>query len=432
MSNNLIQAHDQARDLDQLDPLRHLRDEFWIPETDDGREQLYFCGNSLGLQPKSVQAAVQEELDAWKNQAVEGHFKGQRPWVSYNDILREPMAKLVGATPSEVVFMNTLTVNLHLFMISFYQPTGKRNRIVMEAQCFPSDRYAVESQIRLHGLDPADCLVEIAADENSRLVDEAALETYLDEHGDSVALVLWPGVQYASGQVFDLERIATASHNAGAKCGFDLAHAVGNVPVDLKTSGADFACWCTYKYLNSGQGAIAASFVHERHAGKRNIPRLNGWWGNDEQSRFQMADEFIPANGAAAWQISNPPILAMAPIRASLAMFEKAGMKALRAKSVQMTAFLETLIQTELHEWIEIITPPEPDRRGCQLSLRIRAGKQKGRQLFDQLEASGTIPDWREPDIIRVSPVPMYNRYQDCWLFVDQVKKFLLATQQDG
>jgi kynureninase len=368
---------------------------------------------------------MQEELDAWKNQAVEGHFKGQRPWLSYNEILREPMAELVGATPREVVFMNALTVNLHLLMISFYRPAGKRNRIVIEAQCFPSDRYAVESQIRLHGLDPAECLVEIAADENSRLVDEAALEAYLDKHGDRVALVLWPGVQYASGQVFDLERIAAATHKAGACCGFDLAHAVGNVPLDLKKIGADFACWCTYKYLNSGQGAIAAAFVHERHSDNRDIMRLNGWWGNDEPTRFLMTDEFIPASGAAAWQISNPPILAMAPIRASLAIFVQVGMKALRAKSVQMTAFLEKQVQTELHEWIEIITPPEAHRRGCQLSLRVRAGKQKGRQLFDHLEASGTIPDWREPDIIRVSPVPLYNRYEDCWLFVQQVKQFM-------
>lgn len=425
MNNNLMLARDQARDLDQKDPLRHLRAEFWIPQTDDGREQLYFCGNSLGLQPKSVEAAVQEELDAWKNLAVEGHFKGERPWLSYNEILREPMAELVGATPREVVFMNTLTVNLHLLMISFYRPVGRRNRIVIEAQCFPSDRYAVESQIRLHGLDPAECLVEIAADENTRLVEESALEAYLDKQGEHVALVLWPGVQYASGQVFDLERIAAAAHKSGACCGFDLAHAVGNVPVDLKTSGADFASWCTYKYLNSGQGAIAAAFVHERHAENHGIMRLNGWWGNDEQSRFLMGDEFIPANGAAAWQMSNPPILAMAPIRASLAMFVEVGMKALRAKSVQMTAFLETLVQKELNEWIEIITPSQPQRRGCQLSLRVRAGKQNGRRLFDHLEASGTIPDWREPDIIRVSPVPFYNRYEDCWLFVDQVKKFL-------
>ncbi len=425
MNNNLISARDQARDLDQQDPLRHLRDEFWIPTTDDGREQLYFCGNSLGLQPKSVEAAVQEELDAWKNLAVEGHFKGRRPWLSYNEILREPMAELVGATPLEVVFMNTLTVNLHLLMISFYRPAGKRNRIVIEAQCFPSDRYAVESQIRLHGLDPAECLVEIAADEKTRLVDETALEAYLEQHGENVALVLWPGVQYASGQVFDLERIAAAARKSGARCGFDLAHAVGNVPIDLKKSGADFASWCTYKYLNSGQGAIAAGFVHERHSNKHDIMRLNGWWGNDEPTRFLMTDEFVPASGAAAWQISNPPILAMAPIRASLAMFAQVGMKALRAKSVQMTGFLENLVQTELHEWIEIITPPEAHRRGCQLSLRVRAGRQKGRQLFDHLEASGTIPDWREPDIIRVSPVPLYNRYEDCWLFVHQVKQFM-------
>jgi kynureninase len=428
MSETFTHHLELARKLDAQDPLRHMREQFWIPTRADGSEQLYFCGNSLGLQPKTAEAAVMEELQAWRDQAVEGHFKGRRPWLSYNDILRGPMASLVGAKPEEVVFMNTLTVNLHLLMISFYRPHGRRNRIVIEQQCFPSDRYAVESQIRLHGLDPAECLVEIGA-ADSRLIDESELEAYLAGHGDTVALVLWPGVQYATGQFFDLGRVAAAAQAAGALCGFDLAHAVGNVPLDLGATAVDFACWCTYKYLNSGQGAIAACYVNEKHARDPDIPRLNGWWGTDEASRFLMGPEFIPASGAAAWQVSNPPILAMAPIRASLAMFEAAGMPALRDKSVRITAFLEQLVRDELGQWIDIITPAEPQRRGCQLSLRVMAGARAGRQLFEQLEAAGTIPDWREPDIIRVSPVPMYNRYEDCWRFVEQVKRFMTSGQ---
>jgi kynureninase len=420
-----LEAHEQARKLDRDDPLGAYREQFWIPQKANGREQLYFCGNSLGLQPKAVKEAVLEELTSWQQQGVEGHFKGPRPWMSYNELLRAPMANLVGAKPEEVVFMNTLTVNLHLMMISFYRPQGQRNRIVIEQQCFPSDRYAVESQIRLHGLDPADCLVEISADDNSRLINEDTLEGYLAEHGDKVALVLWPGVQYASGQFFDLKRITEATHNAGAFCGFDLAHAAGNVPLELHDSGADFASWCTYKYLNSGTGAIAACFVHEKHAENQDMLRLQGWWGNDAKSRFLMGPEFIPARGAEAWQISNPPILAMAPIRVSLAMFEEVGMKALRAKSERMTAYLEQLIHSELSDRIEIITPAEPQRRGCQLSLRVLGGREKGRDLFNHLEASGTIPDWREPDIIRIAPVPLYNRFYECWKFIDQLRSYL-------
>lgn len=425
MSSDFLMAREQALELDSLDPLGKFREQFWIPKKADGTEQLYFCGNSLGLQAKTVKNAVLEELESWKNQGVEGHFKGNRPWLSFNQRLREPMAALVGAKPEEVVFMNTLTVNLHLMMISFYRPGPQRNRIVIEQQSFPSDRYAVESQIRLHGLDPAECLVEIKVDPDSRLIEEDRLETYLAEHGDKVALVLWPGVQYASGQFFDLERITRATHNAGAMCGFDLAHAVGNVPLDLHGNGVDFACWCTYKYLNSGTGAIGACFVHERHGDNADIPRLNGWWGNDPQSRFEMAAEFKPAQGAEAWQISNPPILAMAPIRASLDVFKQVGMPALRTKSISMTGFLADLIKSELSDWIDIITPAEPHRRGCQLSLRVLAGATTGRALFNHLEASGTVPDWREPDIIRVSPVPLYNRYKDCWVFVDQIKCYL-------
>ena len=428
MSNNINRTLEYARELDRLDSLSGFRDQFLIPKKADGSEQLYFCGNSLGLQPKGVKTAVLDELTAWQNLAVEGHFKGQRPWLSYNDLLRGPMAGLVGAKPQEVVVMNALTVNLHLMMISFYRPRGQRKKILIEHQSFPSDRYAVESQIRMHGLDPAECLVEIAPSDDGRIIDEIAIESYLAEHGEQVALVLWPGVHYASGQFFDLKAIAKAANKAGALCGFDLAHAVGNVPLNLRESGVDFAVWCTYKYLNSGMGAVAGCFVNERHDGNSDLPRLQGWWGTSEESRFLMGPEFIPADGAEAWTLSNPPILAMAPIRVSLELFQKAGMAALRQKSVEMTAYLEELIQSELNDSLEIITPNDPERRGCQLSLRVVAGRETGRALFQQLENAGTIPDWREPDVIRVAPVPMYNRFEDCWLFVKQVRGFLGKT----
>ena len=427
MNNRLERAREQARELDRTDPLGGFRERFWIPKKADGGEQLYFCGNSLGLQPKDVAAAVREELDAWREMGVEGHFKGRRPWISYNEVLRGPMAGLVGAKAREVVLMNTLTVNLHLMMISFYQPRGQRRQILIEAQSFPSDRQAVESQIRMHGLDPAECLVEIAPEGNRRNIDESSIERYLAENGERVALVLWPGVQYATGQFFDLARIVSAAHGAGANCGFDLAHAVGNVPLQLHDSGADFAVWCTYKYLNSGMGAVAGCFVHQRHDGRDDLPRLHGWWGNDPASRFEMRPGFTPASGADAWQLSNPPILAMAPIRVSLQLFQQAGVTALRNKSLEMTGWLEQLIQSELAESIEIITPSDPGRRGCQLSLRVTAGRAAGLRLFRRLEAAGTIPDWREPDVIRVAPVPFYNRFEECWQFIHQVREHLDA-----
>jgi len=428
MNNILEQSRDEARELDRRDTLSGFREQFWIPKKADGSEQLYFCGNSLGLQAKAVKEAVLDELTAWQELGVEGHFKGQRPWLSYNDLLREPMSALIGAKPHEVVVMNSLTVNLHLMMISFYRPQGKRRIILIEQQSFPSDRYAVESQIRMHGLDPDECLVEIAPRGNSHIIDETVIEDYLAEHGEQVALVLWPGVQYATGQFFDLKRIAQSAHKAGALCGFDLAHAVGNVPLNLRDSGVDFAVWCTYKYLNSGMGAVAGCFVNDRHGESDSLPRLHGWWGTNPESRFLMESEFVPARGAEAWVMSNPPILAMAPIRVSLALFQQAGMTALHEKSIAMTAYLEQLIHSELNDSIEIITPGQPERRGCQLSLRVLDGREAGRTLFEQLEKAGTIPDWREPDLIRVAPVPLYNRFEDCWLFVNQVKTLLGQT----
>ncbi len=409
MSDLLADA--QARDA--ADSLASFRAGFRFPKHADGKDKLYFTGNSLGLQHESVDIAVAEVMESWRSRAVEGHFRGARPWLKYHELLRAGQAALFGAKPSEVVAVNTLSVNLHMAMISFYRPAGQRRRIVMERNAFPSDRYAVESQIRLHGLDPQDCLVELAPESGQRLIEESQIEDYLATHGDSVALVLWPGVQYATGQVFDLPRITAAARKAGACVGFDLAHSAGNVPVALHDSGCDFAAWCTYKYLNAGPGAVAGMFIHEQHHGNADLPRLHGWYGNNPATRFRMAAEFDPAPGADAWVISNPPVLAMAPLLASLQVFMDAGMSQLRDKSIALTGWLANAIQQHLAEQIEIITPHAVKQRGCQLSLRVRAGRETGRELFEHLEKSGVVPDWREPDVIRVAPVPLYNRYED-------------------
>ena len=418
----------RAQRLDHEDPLAAFRDRFWIPEGPGGAPQRYFCGNSLGLQPRALARELAAELEAWKRLGVAGHFEGPHPWMPYHEELREPLARLAGAKPPEVVAMNSLTVNLHLLMTSFYRPAGARNRILIERQPFPSDRYAVESQIRWHGLDPADCLVELASP-GARQIDEGLVEDYLAEHGDEVALVLWPGVHYATGQRFDLGRIAEAARRAGAAVGFDLAHAAGNVPLDLHASGCDFAAWCSYKYLNAGPGAVAAAFVHERHHGREDLPRLHGWWGQDPKIRFRMGPEFVPAPGADAWQLSNPPILAMAPLRVSLEIFDAAGLDRLRAKSVALTGFFADLVTARLGEAMEILTPADPERRGCQLSLRVRAGRDAGRALFEALEAEGIVTDWREPDVIRAAPVPLYNRFADCVDFVDAAERHLGGRQ---
>jgi kynureninase len=413
-----------AREHDRNDPLAAWRDRFWIPSHGETGEQAYFVGNSLGLQPKAVAAFIEEELAHWRDFGVEGHFSGPRPWMSYHEALREPLGRLVGARPAEIVAMNALTVNLHILMVSFFRPQGVRNRIVIERQPFPSDRYAVESQLRFHGLDPDECLVELGADSDRRLVDEALVEDYLEREGDRVALVLWPGVQYATGQNFDLARVATAARNAGAAVGFDLAHAVGNVPVNLHDSGADFAAWCSYKYLNSGAGSVSGVFIHERHHGRRDLPRFHGWWGCEQEQRFLMGPEFVPAPGADAWLLSNSPILSMAPLRVSLEIFEAAGFDALREKSLRLTGYLETLLQAEVPGLIDVITPSEPERRGCQLSLAVREGADAGRDLFGHLARQGVIGDWREPDIIRVAPVPLYNRFEDCWRLVQCIREW--------
>ncbi|MEO8809435.1 MAG: kynureninase, partial [Rhodanobacter sp.] len=399
----------QARD--DGDPLRAFRDQFLIPPH-AGRDSVYFCGNSLGLQPRAVRDAVNAELDYWGELGVEGHFKGRLPWMDYHEFVCDDLAEVVGAKPAEVVAMNTLGVNLHLMMVSFYRPTTERPAILIEAGAFPTDRYAVESQVRFHGLDPATALIELEADEPNGIVSMAAIERALTAHGSRIALVMLPGVQYRTGQAFDLAAISALAHERGCMVGFDLAHAVGNLPLQLHDSGADFAIWCSYKYLNSGPGAVGGAFVHARHA-TAVLPRFAGWWGHDKKTRFQMGPEFQPTPGADGWQLSNPPILALAPLRVSLELFRRAGMSALRQKSLQLTGYLEWLVQTQLADVLQVVTPAEPARRGAQLSIRVIDGRERGRVLFDYLMAHGIIGDWREPDVIRISPAPLYNRFAD-------------------
>lgn len=409
----------QALALDAADPLRAFREQFHIP-THGNAEQRYFCGNSLGLQPKAVRGALLDELDDWARLGVEAHFHGKHPWMPYHAFVRDSMAECVGALPSEVVAMNSLSVNLHLLMVGFYRPTESRNAILIEAGAFPSDRYAVESQLRFHGMDPATALIELAPDEPNGTISMQAIERVLAEHGDRIALVLWPGVQYRSGQAFDLKEIARLAHARGCLVGFDLAHAAGNLPLHLHDSNADFAAWCSYKYLNAGPGAIAGAFVHERHA-HTDRPRFAGWWGHDPSTRFKMGPQFVPSPGADGWQLSNPPILALAPLRVSLEIFQAAGMARLREKSEKITGYLEALIREQLDDTLKIVTPSEPQRRGCQLSLRVVGGRERGRELFDHLMAQGIVGDWREPDVIRISPAPLYNSYQDVSGFVAAV-----------
>ena len=417
----MSQARTQALALDAADPLRPFRNEFLVPRHRE-RDQVYFVGNSLGLQPRGARAQVLEVLDKWAGEAVEGHFSGPTAWMNYHGLVREPLARLVGAQPGEVVAMNTLTVNLHLMMASFYRPTRERPAILIEAGAFPSDRHAVESQIRLHGFDPATDLIEVQPDEAAGTLSMDAIAAAIEQHGPRLALVLWPGVQYRTGQAFDLAAITRLAHAQGAVAGLDLAHAVGNLPLSLRDDGADFAVWCHYKYVNAGPGAVAGCFVHERH-GASNLPRMAGWWGHEASTRFRMAPEFVPAIGAEGWQLSNPPVLALAPLRASLEQFDRAGgMAVLRAKSEKLTGFLDSLVRRRLGDVLEIITPAEPARRGAQLSLRVAGGRERGRELFDYLRDTGILGDWREPDVIRISPAPLYNRYSDVLRFVEEVE----------
>ncbi|RMH94943.1 kynureninase [Lysobacter pythonis] len=423
MNDPLTPEYALARDA--ACPLRGFRDEFLFPRQ-QGLQQAYFCGNSLGLQPRGARAHVEEVLDKWASEAVEGHFTGQAQWMPYHALVREPLAEIVGARPSEVVAMNSLSANLHLMMVSFYRPAAGRDAILVEAGSFPSDRYAVESQLQYHGLSPALSLIEVEPDLPDGVFSMDAIERAIRMHGPRLALVLWPGVQYRTGQAFDLEAIARLGHEAGALVGFDLAHAVGNLELRLHDSGADFAVWCHYKYMNAGPGAVAGCFVHERHADTTR-PRFAGWWGNNAAVRFKMEPTFNPTPGADGWQLSNPSILGLAPLRAATEQFQRAGMRALREKSRKLTGYLETLIDAHLAEAIQIVTPRDETQRGAQLSLRVKGGREAGRALFAHLQSRGVLGDWREPDVIRISPAPLYNNHDDVLRFAQAAKEWIDA-----
>jgi kynureninase len=384
------------------------RDRFHIPRTADGSECVYLCGHSLGLQPKSMRTYIEQELKDWELLGVEGHFRARHPWVEYNKLLSAQTARLVGAMPIEVVTMNSLTVNLHLMMVSFYRPSPERHRIVMEENAFPSDRYAVKSQIQFHGFDPAESVLAVTGEEE--------LDDLLARQGESVALILMGGINYSSGRAFDLARVTRAGHEHGCVVGFDLAHAAGNLALQLHASEADFAVWCTYKYLNGGPGSIAGCFVHERHARDENLPRFAGWWGHELETRFRMGPDFHATPGAEGWQISNPPVLALAALRASLDLFDEAGIDRLRARSVELTGYLESRLGQHADGAFSIITPRDPRSRGAQLSIRV-AGTV--RAVWERLTAAGIICDWREPDILRIAPAPLYNTFEDIDRFVD-------------
>lgn len=411
-----------ALNLDRNDSLGKYRTAFHIPKDEDGNDWLYFTGNSLGLQPKSTKAAVDQELEDWANLGVEGHFEAKNPWMPYHEYLTERMAKIVGAKPLEVVVMNTLSANLHLLMVSFFNPTKKRHKILIESDAFPSDRYAVQTQLAFHGYDPNEDLIEWTSRTGEKLLHIEDLEQILETQGEEIALLLIGGVNYYTGQYLDLKKIANLGHAKGCKVGIDLAHGAGNIEPKLHESGVDFAAWCTYKYLNSGPGSLGAIFVHERYAHDKNLKRFAGWWSQNKATRFDMRQPLDITPGAEGWQLSNPPILSMAAIKSSLDLFNEVGMNALRQKSIQLTSYLEYLINGLNHQDIKIITPSDPHQRGCQLSIQVKnADKNLHKKLTDQ----HVITDWREPDVIRCAPVPFYNSYEDVFRMVEILKTLL-------
>lgn len=399
--------------LDAADPLAALRARFRLPPSPDGTPAVYLCSHSLGLQPVDAAAHVNQVLDQWAALGVHGHTAGAAPWLPYHTQFAAPLARLTGAGPDEVVAMNTLTVNLHVLLTSFYRPDGQRHRILIEKSAFPSDRYAVVSQLALHGHADPDALIEVAPAAGTDLLDTAAIIEAIERAGSSLALVLLPGVQYLTGQVLDIAEISRAAHRVGAVIGWDLAHAVGNIPLSLHDANVDFAAWCSYKYLCGGPGAVGGAFVHARHGQNPGIPRLAGWWGHDAATRFLMGPDFVPMPGAEGWQLSNPPILSLAPLIAALAAFDAAGIDRLRAKSLALTGFARARIEARCGDALSIVTPAATGEHGAQLSLRLRAGAGRGRAIHARLSAAGIVCDWREPDIIRLAPAPLYNSFTD-------------------
>jgi len=404
-----------ALQLDENDELKHCRNEFHIPLQKNGEEHIYLCGNSLGLQVKRTAEFINQELEDWATFGVEGHSNAKNPWIPYHEFLTKSYSKIVGAKPTEVVAMNTLTVNLHLMMVSFYRPTKNRHKIIIEEDAFPSDIYAVESQIKYHGHSIEESLIKLTPRDGESVIRTEDIEVIIEREGDEIALIMLGGVNYYTGQVFDFERITKLGHVKGINVGFDLAHAAGNIKLELNNWGVDFAVWCSYKYLNSGPGSVAAAFVHEKHHNSL-IPRFAGWWGHNKEDRFEMPDKFNPIKSVEGWQLSNPPILSLAAIRASLSVFDEVGMDKLIAKSKKLTDYLLFLLNTIETERIEIITPKQ---RGCQISIRVKNGN---KELFDKITEKGVVADWREPDVIRVAPVPLYNSFSDVFNFYNILK----------
>jgi kynureninase len=416
---------DFARKLDSEDPLKEFRNRFHIPQH-EGKDCIYLTGNSLGLQPKNTRDYVLRELDEWARHGVEGHFLAQNPWFSYHEIFTKQLAHIVGALPEEVVAMNQLTVNLHVLLTTFYRPTKERYKIICEARAFPSDQYALESQVTLHGFDPKDAIIEVPSREGEYNIRTEDILSTIQEAGESVALVLFGGVNYYSGQVFDMKAITEAAHAVGAYAGFDLAHAAGNILLSLHDWDTDFACWCSYKYLNSGPGGVAGAYIHRKHASNTSLPRLAGWWGYEKESRFQMKSGFRPIPTAEGWQLSNAPVLSMAAHKAALDVFEDVGMGALHRKSKRLTGYLFFLldgINSQQHKKIiEVITPRNDGEHGCQVSMLML---EKGREVFQALTGRGVVADWREPNVIRVAPVPLYNSFEDVWQFGNIIRSIL-------
>jgi len=418
-----------ARRRDAGDPLRDFAARFALPCDARGAPLVYLCGHSLGLMPLAARAAVLQELEDWARLGVLGHEAARRPWLRYHEQLRAGLEYLAGARPGEVVAMSSLTINLHLMLASFYRPAGRRTKILIESGAFPSDRHAVASQIAWHGLDPHTELIELDPQADEELLQPAHIDEILATRGGEIATVLWPGVQYLTGQAFDLAAIARGARRAGCIVGFDLAHAIGNVPLALHETEADFAVWCSYKYLNGGPGAVGGCFVHERHAAGERLPRLAGWWGHDPVTRFDMRPEFRPTPGADGWQVSNPPILSSAPLIPSLELFRQAGIERLREKSLALTDFLERLVRPLA---VTLVTPPDPRARGCQLSLRVSGGRSpgdRGRRVLEWLQTQGVIADFRAPDLLRVAPVPLYNGFEDVFHFAERLREALATVR---
>ena len=430
MLQDIAQGLDFAQHKDREDELKGFRSRFYFPRlrsagpASDGDEMLYFCGNSLGLQPAGAEESIRQELTDWRDLAIGGYWQARNPWMTYPASLRAPLTRIVGCAEEEVTVMNALTVNLHLLLLSFYRPTGQRWKIVMEAGAFPSDMYAVETQVRWHGFDPREAVVEIGPREGEILIREEDIVAAIERERDSLALVLFGGLNYYTGQLFDMGRITTAAHEAGAMAGFDLAHAVGNVPLRLHNWEVDFAVWCSYKYLNGGPGAAGGAFVHERHAGNTELPRLGGWWGNDEGSRFRMQKGFFPKPTAEGWSMSTAQVFNMTCLKASLALFEEAGIERLQAKSRELTGYLAALLAPLEGEIFRVITPGEAERRGAQLSL-LFSEAERGRTIQRRLQEEGVVTDYRGPGVVRVAPAPLYNSFEDVYRFCHILKKLL-------